>query len=363
MESNRQEENVDIHMDQGMTIKRTLYNALYDHGVFLPRFSSNCVTLQSLERIRHSDEFYVYYCKELELELVQQDILVSPTELVYEFIQRYHIEKFKRPLPFERAPPADFLKPILKHIDPENRMLFLKRSWKHNYRSDVVRVGDHVFCYEPTQGQTLQRRVDQELNNATRMRNMMMGLHWKKKEVEAELVALRSTVTSEQLNTLGEMDRLAFTKSNVEDIYQKMVDTICQGKNTSRNIEITKEVNNAIRGDVNMSDVGEDPEVDVNLEHHGQIFGYKPRSDEKAPSPKKITRRPYVFEEDTSKSPIPHTIPTSQTSMGGASILKEFKSKDKNPFHDSPITISEESDQEKKKKRKRPRVVKTSRNN
>lgn len=272
MEPLKKASHIDIYMDRGMTIKKTLYNALYDHGIFLPEFTSNCVTLDSLENIRSSDQFYIYYSGDLRIEITRDDVLIAPLELVYEFIQRFHLEKHKRPLPFQVCPPTSYLKPILRHIDPENRMSFLKKTWRHNYRSDLVLVGTQAFCYEPRQGQALQKRVDQELNNALRLQNMRIGLTLKKAELEQELLELRGSITAEDLALLNDVDKRAFTQKDVVKIYDEMINHLANETPQAVNIEIVEEVDAAIRDEVNLSDIGEDPEEDANLVRADQVF-------------------------------------------------------------------------------------------
>ena len=269
----RVEAAVDFTMDYGMTIKKMFYNIMYDHGVYLPSFTSNCVTLASLDNARHPDEFYVYFCVDLKAELCEDEVLLAPIELVYDFIQRFHVEHHKRPLPFQTTPPASFLKPILRNIDPENKMLFLKKSWKHQYRSDLVQVGNHVFVYEPAQGQKIQKIIDQELNNALRLQNMLIGINIQNIEVERNITHQRNLIPDAVVEKLNKVDKYIFTTPNALDVYERMVANILDIEVEDDTARVEEAVEAAMVKDYNQSDAGEDPDTDANLQNMEGLFG------------------------------------------------------------------------------------------
>lgn len=277
----------DSPMDPGMAVRKRVYNALYDDGVFLPPFCSACITVASLMNMNRPGQFYVYYSSDVKAELCVDKILIAPLIDVYDFIQKFHMQKYKRPLPFQVTPPGSFMKPILRIIDPENNKQYLQKSDGYSYKNNLAQVMNPVFVYKPAQEQRMQNIVDQAVKNATRIHNMKIGIHFPDIEIEKTFVNLRALIRAENVKKFNEIDKCLFPTKNALGIYEMIESNIMDIEVEDDEVKIETTVDPAVRQDFNQSDASVDPGYDASLAPIRAIFekeAEKPRDTAEARS-------------------------------------------------------------------------------
>jgi len=225
-----------IDCEPGIFQKKALYNWLVADGFFLPHFTSNCITIESLNNFR-SDRYHLYYSDELVEEIQSPGILVGHVEVAYKFLQHFHYTKFGKPLPFRQPPSEEYIRVIVKHVDLDNAMDFLKTEHVNVYDYDVITVDGQLIKQEKPQGQGVQRIVDRELNNATRLFHSRMANSIKINELTLELMAIKATFSTEDteyltsdeklmLNAPSPLDFIAAKVAEILDITTQEVQTL-----------------------------------------------------------------------------------------------------------------------------------------
>lgn len=247
-----------ISLEPGIGYKSSLYNWLFNAGCFLPSYNSNCVTVESLSNHRNK-KFHFYFCDQLEAALKIKDVLICPPDLCYDFIQRFHIEKFNKPLPFEKVPPEDFLKVIMRHIDPENAMQFLRSVWNTNYDCDIIEVDNVVIRAERPQGQSVQKKIDNVINNALRLRNSRIASKYRLDEAEKAFKQAKSVFSDKELAELRDDDLELCLADDPQKVYDGIIDKCLKHRRTKNEPIIIKDEGNITHTSfAEQSDQGED---------------------------------------------------------------------------------------------------------
>lgn len=259
------------HLEPGMTPKRKLYNILVACGVFLPDFNANCLNIESLENHRNK-KFHFYFAEALKSEIQSKTVLNAPPDFAYELVQRFHIQKYNKPLPYRLAPTVEYLKVIVKHIDPENNMELLKFEWTSRYSFNIMEIQSKIYKWEVNQGQYAQKAIDAHLNLAYSLRNAYFGHKLSIFKLQDEFQAVKDTITNEDAVFMSRHDLLLLSSPDTTSVYKKIVDDILQANDSDLNVYAVDNDEPTLAIHVaEMSDVGEGSDNSLPEENESKL--------------------------------------------------------------------------------------------
>lgn len=211
-----------VSLEPGITPKKALYNYLHQLGYFLPAYTSNCITQESLNNMR-SGKYVCYFNDELAKEINSNCVLLAPVETAYRYLQCFHFTKHGKVLPFKSVPTEEYIKIIVKHVDPDNTMNFLKSEYMDIYDHDIILSDGQLIRHERPQGQAIQRIVDQELNNAMRLYHSIVAHSIRAKELMNEFAEIKISFTADDVQQLDDDEKALYIAAHPENFVDNKV--------------------------------------------------------------------------------------------------------------------------------------------
>lgn len=173
-----------IQIQSSETPKRAIYNDCIKHGYFMPAFTSHAITIKAMLRIKKTKHFIIYHSREITKAFLKTDQLNAPVELAYVFIQATLKDKLGKILPFEKTPDAEFVRVILVHLDPDNRLELCKPHFEKTQTNVIIRQPHRVYAWNYGSN-SLQNKYNALITKIYKIRNLKVYIGLKKELEEA----------------------------------------------------------------------------------------------------------------------------------------------------------------------------------